>query len=159
MRVSVVSSDGALINKPLAGAGAKNPTCSGSEKPPADQTENLRSLGILITFGKLRILDLGDLTADKEIELMCPTNKLGRIDVYIASHHGWFQSGSAALVRGIDPRVAIMDNGAKKVVHLPPGTSSSHRLISKIFGNCTMLKMVVLPTMLPNPSSLICRDR
>jgi competence protein ComEC len=114
MRVSVVSSDGALIDKPLAGAGAKNPACSDSEKLPADETENLRSLGTLITFGKLRILDLGDLTADKEIALMCPTNNLGKVDVYIASHHGWFQSGSAALVHGIAPRLAIMDNGAKK---------------------------------------------
>ena len=114
MRVTVISSDGALIDKPLSGAGGENPACSSSQKPPADQTENLRSLGTLITFGKLRILDLGDLTSDKEFELMCPRNKIGKIDIYIASHHGWSQSGSAALVRGIDPRVAIMDNGAKK---------------------------------------------
>jgi competence protein ComEC len=81
---------------------------------PTDQTENLRSLGTLITFGKLRILDLGDLTKDKEMELICPVNKLGKVDVYIVSHHGWGQSGSPQLVNGIDSRVAIMDNGAKK---------------------------------------------
>jgi beta-lactamase superfamily II metal-dependent hydrolase len=85
-----------------------------AEQYPADQTENLRSLGIVITFGKLRILDLGDLTHDKEMELMCPLNKLGKVDIYIVSHHGWSQSGSPALVYGIAPRVAIMDNGAKK---------------------------------------------
>ena len=114
MRVSVVSSDGALIDKPLTGAGAENAACKNSEQRPADQTENPRSLGTLVTFGKLRLLDLGDLTWDKEMELMCPRNKLGKIDVYIVSHHGWFQSSSPALVYGIDPRVAIMDNGAKK---------------------------------------------
>jgi len=114
MRVSVVSSDGALIDKPLPGAGAENAACKNSEQRPADQTENPRSLGTLITFGKLKILDLGDLTWDKEMELMCPRNKLGKIDIYIVSHHGWFQSSSPALVYGIDPRVAIMDNGAKK---------------------------------------------
>jgi competence protein ComEC len=54
------------------------------------------------------------LTWDKEMELMCPVNKLGHIDIYIVSHHGWLQSGSPALVHGIAPRVAIMDNGAKK---------------------------------------------
>jgi hypothetical protein len=48
------------------------------------------------------------------MELMCPQNKLGKIDIYIVSHHGWSQSGSPALVYGIAPRVAIMDNGAKK---------------------------------------------
>ena len=114
MRVSVVSSDGALIDKPLPGAGAENSACKNSEQRPADQTENPRSLGTLITFGKLKLLDLGDLTWDKEMELMCPRNKLGKIDIYIVSHHGWFQSSSPALVYGIDPRVAIMDNGAKK---------------------------------------------
>lgn len=48
------------------------------------------------------------------MELMCPANKLGKIDVYVVSHHGWYQSSSPALVYGIAPRVAIMDNGAKK---------------------------------------------
>ncbi|MGB7845703.1 MAG: MBL fold metallo-hydrolase [Candidatus Acidiferrum sp.] len=114
MNVRVVSSDAALIDKPLPGAGAENLACKNSQQRPADQTENLRSLGTLITFGKLKFLDLGDLTWDKEMELMCPMNKLGKIDIYIVSHHGWYQSSSPALVYGIDPRVAIMDNGAKK---------------------------------------------
>src|SRR5438046_700974 len=114
MQASVLSSDGALIEKSLPGAGAENSACQESERRPADQTENPRSLGTLITFGKVKLLDLGDLTWDKEMELMCPRNKLGKIDVYIVSHHGWFQSSSPALVYGIDPRLAIMDNGAKK---------------------------------------------
>jgi len=62
----------------------------------------------------LRLLDLGDLTWDKELELMCPVNKLGKVDIYVVSHHGWQQSGSPALVHGIAPRLAIMDNGAQK---------------------------------------------
>ena len=45
---------------------------------------------------------------------MCPVNKLGKIDIYIVSHHGWYQSNSPAFVNGIAPRVDIMDNGAKK---------------------------------------------
>jgi len=114
MHATVISSDGALIEKPLPGAGQENAACKESETRPADKTENLRSLGIFITFGKLRILDLGDLTWDKEMELMCPLNKLGHVDVYVVSHHGWQQSSSPALVYGIAPRVAIMDNGAKK---------------------------------------------
>jgi competence protein ComEC len=114
MRVEAVSADGALIDKPLPGAGQENPSCKDSEQKPGDQTENPRSLGSVITFGKLRILDLGDLTWDKEMQLMCPVNKLGKIDIYIVSHHGWFQSSSPALVRGIAPRVSVMDNGAKK---------------------------------------------
>jgi competence protein ComEC len=126
MHVDVISSDGDLIAKPLAGAGQENAACKESETRPADKTENLRSLGVLITFGKLRILDLGDLTWDKEMELMCPVNKLGHVDVYIVSHHGWQQSSSPALVWGIAPRVAIMDNGAKK-----GGTPSTWDIIEK----------------------------
>ena len=114
MDAVVASADGAVLDHPLPRAGEENPACKGAEQYPADTTENLRSLGTVITFGKLRILDLGDLTHDKEMELMCPQNKLGKIDIYIVSHHGWSQSGSPALVYGIAPRVAIMDNGAKK---------------------------------------------
>jgi competence protein ComEC len=45
---------------------------------------------------------------------MCPVNKLGRMDLYIVSHHGWYQSSSPAFVHGIHARVAIMDDGEKK---------------------------------------------
>jgi competence protein ComEC len=126
MQATVLSSDGAVINRPLRGSGQENAACKNAEHYPADQTENIRSLGILVTFGKLRILDLGDLTRDKEMELVCPNNKLGAIDVYIVSHHGWYQSGSPAFLNAIAPRVAIMDNGAKK-----GGTPSAWDIIEK----------------------------
>jgi len=112
--IAVISADGSLIDKPLPGAGQPNPACASSEVRPADQTENSRSLGVEITFGKLKILDLGDLTWDKEMQLMCPVNKLGRVDILVVSHHGWYQSSSPALVHAIHPRVAIMDNGESK---------------------------------------------
>jgi len=117
--VRVISADGSLIADPLPGAGAPNPFCKTSEVRPTDQTENARSLGVEITFGKLKILDLGDLTWDKEMQLMCPNNKLGQVDIYIVSHHGWYQSSSPALVDAIHARVAIMDNGAKKGGSIP----------------------------------------
>ncbi len=114
LHATVVSADGALLQTPLPGAGGLNPACKETESRPGDQSENPRSLGLFIRFGKLKILDLGDLTWDKELQLMCPDNKLGKVDVYIVSHHGFQQSGSPALVDGIEPRIAIMDNGAKK---------------------------------------------
>lgn len=114
MQVRVVTADGDLIERPLPGGGKANANCENATKPPADATENPRSLGTLITFGKLRILDLGDLTSDKEMELMCPMNKIGTVDIYVVSHHGSQPSGSPVLVHAIAPRVAIMDNGAKK---------------------------------------------
>src|SRR3954469_3361716 len=122
----IVSADGVLLDHPLPGAGAENPSCKDAQNYSVDQTENARSLGSVITFGKLRILDLGDLTSDKEMGLVCPQNKLGKIDIYIVSHHGWNQSGSPALLNAIAPRVAIMDNGAKK-----GGTPSTWDIIEK----------------------------
>jgi competence protein ComEC len=119
MDVSVISADGKVIQKPLPGAGEPNAFCKQSEVRPPDQTENARSLGVLIRFGNFKILDLGDLTWDKERDLMCPDNRLGKIDVLVVSHHGWYQSSSPALVDAIHPRVAIMDNGAKKGGSIP----------------------------------------
>lgn len=112
--VVIVSADGNVIDKPLPGAGQPNPFCSGVEQKATDPTENARSVGVVMTFGKLRIVDLGDLTWNKELELMCPDNKLGKADIFVVSHHGTDLSNSPALVHGLQPRVAIMDNGAKK---------------------------------------------
>jgi beta-lactamase superfamily II metal-dependent hydrolase len=114
IRAEVITSDGQVIQKPLNGPGLPNPNCANSPEPPVDTTENPRSVGVLVTFGKLRILDLGDLTADKERELMCPVKPFGYVHIYIASHHGFNQSGSTALVHAIMPAIAIVDNGAKK---------------------------------------------
>jgi beta-lactamase superfamily II metal-dependent hydrolase len=112
--VEVVSGDGEVIAKPLAAGGEQNAACAASPVKDVENTENDRSLGLVITFGKTRILDLGDLTWAKERGLMCPVNKIGKFDVYIVSHHGLDRSGSPALVEAIRPRLAIEDNGPHK---------------------------------------------
>lgn len=114
MEVTAVSADGNVISQALPGAGAANDACSGIQQKASDPSENARSLGVVIQFGKLRIVDLGDLTWNKELDLMCPNNKLGKADIYIASHHGLDQSNSPALVHALQPRVAVIDNGSKK---------------------------------------------
>jgi competence protein ComEC len=114
MQATVVSADAATIVSSLPGGGQENPACKEAPKYPQDKTENRRSLGTVINFGKLRIVDLGDLTHDEEVELMCPVNKLGHADIFIVSHHGSDASDGPALVWGLAPRVAIMDNGATK---------------------------------------------
>jgi len=126
VRAEIVSADGELLRKPLSGAGTQNPACNKTEQRPADQTENARSLGTILTFGKVRILDLGDLTWNKELELVCPIKRLGPVDVFIVSHHGWLQSNSPALLVAISPRLAIMDNGADK-----GGSPSSWDIVRK----------------------------
>lgn len=118
LRVEIVSADGEVAAKavagPGAGAGAVNPACASSPEKAPENSENDRSVGMVITFGSLRILDLGDLTWARERGLVCPVNKLGVFDVYIVSHHGLDRSGSPALVKAVAPRVAVMDNGPHK---------------------------------------------
>jgi hypothetical protein len=69
---------------------------------------------MIITFGALRISDLGDLFWEKEHDLACPVNKLGTVDLYMTTHHGTATSGSPQIVEALHPRVAIMNNGAVK---------------------------------------------
>jgi hypothetical protein len=45
---------------------------------------------------------------------MCPNNPIGSVDMYLVSHHGIDPSGSPTLVHGLQPRVAIMQNGTRK---------------------------------------------
>lgn len=45
---------------------------------------------------------------------MCPNNPIGKVDVCMASVHAQSKAGSPALVHGIQPRVAIVNNGSRK---------------------------------------------
>jgi beta-lactamase superfamily II metal-dependent hydrolase len=114
LSVKVLTAAGSHIQTPLEGAGQPNSYCAATPKRDADPTENAQSLGVLVTFEKFRFLDLGDLTWNKELELMCPANPIGTVDVLLVSHHGLNQSNSPALVDAVHPRVAIMNNGARK---------------------------------------------
>jgi len=69
---------------------------------------------VVITYGNLCILDLGDLTKNKELRLACPRNLIGTVDLFVVTHHGYTQSNARAFVHAVHPRVAIMDNGAHK---------------------------------------------
>jgi competence protein ComEC len=112
--VRVVAAGGEPIAQPLAGAGAPNPLCADFKPKDADPTENARSVGTILSFGRFRMIDLGDLTWNKEHDLVCPNNRLGTVDVYLTTHHGLDQSGPAVIVHALRPRVAVMNNGARK---------------------------------------------
>ena len=113
-RIEIVTANGARILGNVTGGGQKNPACEVLTRRPPDPSENARSIGFVLTFGKFRTVDLADLSWNKELELVCPENALGTVDLFIVSHHGWAESDSPALVHGLHPRVAIMDNGARK---------------------------------------------
>jgi competence protein ComEC len=110
----IVTSAGQAIKTPLSGAGKANPYCATYKPQDADPTENAQSVGSVITFGSFRAVHLGDLTWNKEFDLMCPTNRIGTADVFFVSHHGQPVSNAEVLVHALQSRVAIMNNGTRK---------------------------------------------
>ena len=129
LEVRVLSAAGDHIMKALPDAGEANTYCGAEPAAAADPTENARSVGVLVTYGHFRFLDLGDLTKKKEIELACPNNLLGNVDLFLVTHHGADLSNPKALVWALHPRVAVIDNGPRKgsspaawqIVHDSPG--------------------------------------
>lgn len=128
----VVSAAGEVIKTSVPGApgaGRPNPYCASFKPQDVDATENAQSVGSIITFGKFRAAHLGDLTWNKEFNLMCTTNRIGTVDLFVVSHHGQPISNSEVLVHAIQPRVAIMNNGTRKggqpdamrIIHSAPG--------------------------------------
>src|SRR5215510_6019649 len=109
----VVTSAGETIKTPLPGAGKPNPYCA-QYKPGQNNAEDPQSVGTYITFGKFRTAHFGDLTMNKEFELMCPNNRVGTVDVLLGLHHGQSTSNSEVIVHALRPRVAIMNNGTRK---------------------------------------------
>jgi beta-lactamase superfamily II metal-dependent hydrolase len=137
--ITAVASANQFIRTNLPGGGKPNPYCANT-KPVDESTyfdpDNGDSAGFIMTYGKFRTADLGDLTWNGEIDLMCPTNRIGTVDLYLTSHHGLAKSGSPALVHALQPRVAVMNNGTRKggepgtfeVLHASPGLEDTWQL-------------------------------
>ncbi len=119
IEVQFVSAATNVIATPLKGAGAPNPQCTEFEardesKDPLLGGENAQSVGMIVSLGKFRMADFGDLTWNYEHKLACPNNLVGKIDLYLTTHHGQEISGLPILMNALRPRAAIMNNGAKK---------------------------------------------
>lgn len=119
--VSIVTSAGSQILEPLPGAGKPNPACAITYPRVDDQSEDGQSVGRVVTYGKFRYADLGDLTWNKSYSLFCPTNLVGTVDAYLITHHAdshqlkdstiwnWGRSSAPpAEVLALHPRVAFL---------------------------------------------------
>ena len=117
--VTAVMSDGDPLAAPLPkapGAGRPNPLCASFKERDESKVDpdNHQSAGFVMTHGRFRTINLGDLTWSREFKLMCPANNIGTIDLYLTNHHGLDQSGAPSFVHAIQPRVAVMNNGTRK---------------------------------------------
>lgn len=112
--IRVVASGREPLTTALPGGGAPNSLCAAYQPHDFDASENSYSVGVVIRYGAFRMLNLGDLTWNRERDLVCPNNLLGTVDLYLTTHHGLNLSGPPVLVHAVRPRVALMNNAAKK---------------------------------------------
>jgi len=112
--VMVVSSDQQLLTTTLKGGGP-NPLCANALNKSAVAPENQRTVGVLMTYGKFKYLNLIDLDWSKEMELACPVNRLGTVTLYQTGRHGSFDgAGAPAFLGAIRPQVVVVNNGPRK---------------------------------------------
>src|SRR5712671_6026462 len=81
LQVLVVASNEQLLSNPVNGGGP-NPLCAEAEQKAASAPENRRSVGLLLSYGKFKYLNLVDMDWEKEMELVCPINKVGKVTLY-----------------------------------------------------------------------------
>jgi competence protein ComEC len=161
--VRVVTAAGHTIQSALPGAGKPNPYCA-NFKPGENNAEDPQSVGVHVTYGKFRTIHLGDLTKNKEFELMCPANRLGAVDVLLGLHHGQASSNSEVLVHAVQPRVAIMNDGTRKggepevmkTVHSSPGLEDLWQLhFSQLSGQEYTVPGMFIANTLDDPPTAI----
>ncbi|HEY7296376.1 MAG TPA: MBL fold metallo-hydrolase [Xanthobacteraceae bacterium] len=112
--VLVVTSDQKQIANPVNGGGP-NPLCANAQRMAPAAPENLRTVGVLLSYNKFTYLNLVDLDWYKDMELACPINKVGKVTVYQTSRHGGLDdAGSPPFLGAISPQVVIVNNGPRK---------------------------------------------
>lgn len=99
------------LGKSFERTGDANPACLGVERRMDGNPEDTASVGVVIAYGRFRFANFGDLPWNQEVQLLCPSNRVGTIDVYQSARHGGEPSPG---VYGMAPRVVVHDNGARK---------------------------------------------
>lgn len=141
VEVTILASAGKPLIQPLPGAGQMNSACAVTQSRFPDVGEDSQSVGKLVTYGKFRYADFGDLSWDKSYRLFCPMNMIGTVDAYLITHHGinydmsagpveWSHSGAPpAEVWALHPRVAFLSAGEEYPgrIGTPEAWQTTHR--------------------------------
>lgn len=111
--ITVISAAG----KPIVRSGEPNQYCEGlvpaqEAAPGARGSEDPQSVATLVQFGKFRFANFGDGRGNRPLELLCPNNLIGKLDVLETPGHGGTPPLKA--FAATTPRIAVADNGARK---------------------------------------------
>ncbi|MCA8997066.1 MAG: MBL fold metallo-hydrolase [Planctomycetaceae bacterium] len=121
LKVTVLSGSREVIQN----SGPPNPFADEADLREEDSSDNAASLSLLFQYGDFEFLCCGDLTWNVEAKLVTPNNSIGKVDLFMVTHHGLPVSNNPVLVKAIDPLVAVMCNGPTKGGH--PQTISTLR--------------------------------
>jgi competence protein ComEC len=114
VQVRVLVSEGPVIAKPINGGGS-NPLCAGAPLQAPAAPENIRMVALAINYNNFKFASLADSDWSREMELACPVNKLGHVNLYTINRHGSLDnSGAPALLGAIKPQVIVLNNGPRK---------------------------------------------
>jgi len=92
------------IDAPVDGFKMENP----------DDSDNARSIALLLTCGPFKLFAGGDITRNVELHLVQPVNRIGKVDLYQVTHHGLDLSNNERLLKALAPTVAVAMNGPRK---------------------------------------------
>jgi competence protein ComEC len=109
--IEVLSAGGELT----AAAGAANPACAGTAKPPAAEGEHRRSIGFRLSYGNFRLVSLNDLAADLEYDLVCPADRIGPAAVVVTGEG----ANAPPFLAATKPRAVIVNNSPRKAAAPP----------------------------------------